>query len=167
MDQRDDEFATFVAARSPSLLRYAYLLTGNHAEAEDLLQSTLVKVYLAWNRISDRGSLDGYVRTALTRNHVSWWRKVGRREFATEVIPDRAVSGRYDIDERDAMWSLLQTLGPRQRAVVVLRYYEDLPEAQIAEVLGCSVGTVKSQLSRALANLRATMTDDAASGRGQ
>lgn len=154
MDERDEEFSAYVAARSPSLLRYAYLLTGDHASAEDLLQTTLVKVYLSWHKIADRGSVDAYTRTALARTNISMWRKVGRRELSTETTPDRAVEARHEIDERDEMWALLQTLGSRQRTALVLRFYEDLPEAEIADIMGCSLGTVKSQISRGLANLR-------------
>lgn len=154
MDERDEEFTAFVAARSGPLLRYAYLLTGDHAAAEDLLQSTLVKVYLSWHKIADHRSVDAYTRTAMTRTNISLWRKVGRREYATETTPDQAVDDRHDIDERDGMWALLQTLGSRQRTALVLRFYEDLPEAEIADIMGCSLGTVKSQISRGLANLR-------------
>ncbi|WP_409484019.1 SigE family RNA polymerase sigma factor [Arsenicicoccus dermatophilus] len=165
MDERDEEFTAFVAARSAALLRYAYLLTGDHASAEDLLQNTLVKVYLSWHKIADRGSVEAYTRTAMTRTNISVWRKVGRREFATETTPDRVIEDRHDIDERDGMWALLQTLGPRQRTVLVLRFYEDLPEAEIAHIMGCSLGTVKSQLSRGLANLRKALPEDTAAGR--
>ncbi|AKT51075.1 SigE family RNA polymerase sigma factor [Arsenicicoccus sp. oral taxon 190] len=157
MDERDEEFTAFVAARSGALLRYAYLLTGDHASAEDLLQNTLVKVYLSWHKIADRGSVDAYTRTALTRTNISMWRKVGRRELTTETTPDRPYEDRHDIDERDGMWTLLHTLGARQRTALVLRFYEDLPEAEIAAVMGCSAGTVKSQISRGLANLRKAM----------
>ena len=129
MDERDEEFTAFVATRSGPLLRYAYLLTGDHASAEDLLQSTLVKVYLSWHKIADHRSVDAYTRTAMTRTNISVWRKVGRREYATETTPDEAVEDRHDIDERDGMWALLQTLGSRQRTALVLRFYEDLPEA--------------------------------------
>lgn len=157
----DADFTEFVQARSGALLRYAYLLTGNQAAAEDLLQQTLVKIYLSWNRIAERGATEAYARTTMTRTHVSWWRRASSKELVSDQLPDRPASGGYDhgIDERDAMWSLLATLGARQRAVLVLRFYEDMPEAQIAEVLGCSVGTVKSQLSRGLANLRGRLTE--------
>lgn len=162
---KDEEFTAFVAARQGALLRYAYLLTGNRAQAEDLLQTTLVKVYLAYDRISDRGSLEAYTKAALVRNNVSWWRRASRREVVTDELPERVGSDHHDIDERDELWRLLSLLGPRQRAVLVLRFYEDLPEAAIAETLGCTVGTVKSQLHRGLAHLRTHMAADAALGK--
>lgn len=162
MDDRDQAFAAFVAARSGSLLRCAYLLTGEHAQAEDLLQATLIKVYLSWHRVRDHGAVEGYTRTVMTRTHISWWRRPARRESASANLPETAVGPVSSIDERDEMWRLLSTLGPRQRAVLVLRFYEDLTEAEIARVLECSVGTVKSQVSRGLARLReqASMPND-------
>lgn len=166
MDERDDEFTAFVAARSGPLLRYAYLLTGDHATAEDLLQNTLVKVYLSWHKIADRGSVEAYTRTAMTRTNISMWRKVGRREITTDSTPDRAFEDPHDIDDRDGMWTLLQTLGARQRTALVLRFYEDLSEAQIAQVMGCSTGTVKSQISRGLANLRKAIPAQDDDGQG-
>jgi len=154
MDDRDQTFAAFVAARSGSLLRCAYLLNGDHAQAEDLMQSTLVKVYLSWHKVRDHGAVEGYTRTVMTRTHISWWRRPARREHASAHLPDSAAGTMSPIDERDEVWRLLATLGPRQRAALVLRFYEDLSEAEIARVLECSVGTVKSQVSRGLARLR-------------
>jgi RNA polymerase sigma-70 factor (sigma-E family) len=158
-DGRDVEFAAFVDAHSGPLHRYAYVLTGSSAEAEELVQETLVKVYLAWDRIQHDGSPHSYTRTAMARTHVSRWRSLTRRSALEDRVSlDR--SRRTDrcwqteAADRDETWRLLATLGPRQRAVVVLRYYEDLAERDIAHVLGCSVGTVKSQLSRALSTLR-------------
>lgn len=171
-DGADEAFSAFVAARSPSLWRYAFLLTGGAAQADDLLQASLVSVYLNWHRIEDSGAVEGYARTVMTRTHVSLWRRWRRREVPlaepTEVgdgSPLWSASdgrGNAEVDQRDAVWRLLSGLGPRQRAVVVLRYYEDLPEARIAEVLGCSIGTVKSQLSRALGHLRTALGESAA-----
>lgn len=156
---RDEEFAAFVTANSARLHRYAYVLTGNSAEAEELVQETLVKVYLGWDRVRQEGSPFAYTRTAMARTHISRWRSLTRRvALEDRVALDR--SRRTDrcwqteAEDRDEMWRLLGTLGPRQRAVVVLRYYEDLPERDIAAALGCSLGTVKSQLSRALSTLR-------------
>ena len=156
----DVEFSDYVAARQHVLLRTAYVLTGELAGAEDLLQTALAKAYLSWSRIRDPRAADAYVRKIMVNEHTSWWRRAWRkREYATAELPDQpAGPGRDDhpgaLEERDAMWALVQTLAPRQRAAVVLRYYEDLSEAETAEVLGCSVGTVKSQTSRALARLR-------------
>lgn len=156
---RDGEFTSFVRAHSERLHRYGYVLTGSSAEAEELVQETLVKVYLAWDRIQQDGSPFAYTRSAMARTHVSRWRTLTRRAALEDRVElDRSRGkDRYwqtEADDRDEMWRLLATLGPRQRAVVVLRYYEDLAERDIAHVLGCSVGTVKSQLSRALSTLR-------------
>lgn len=155
----DSEFEAFVATHGEGLMRYGYLLTGNAADAEDLVQNTLVKVYLAWSRISDEGSPVAYTRKAMARTNVSQWRSRTRRvRVEDEAVLDRSASDSDDFvssaAERDEVWRLLATLGPRQRSCVVLRYYEDLPIAEIADVLGCGIGTVKSQLSRAMAALR-------------
>ena len=163
MDQRDRDLGAFIDARSWSLLRFAYLLTGDHGLAEDLLQSSLIKVYLSWERIRDRAALEAYTRTVMTGTQLSWWRRPARREILgmepTEpVVGDHHNVGQpHPVDEQDELWRLLGTLGPRQRAVLVLRFYEDLSEAEIARVLGCRTGTVKSALSRGLARLRERM----------
>ncbi|MFN8096853.1 MAG: SigE family RNA polymerase sigma factor [Dermatophilaceae bacterium] len=153
---RDAEFTAFVGARSTALLRTAYLLTGTLPDAEDLLQTALAKVYLSWGRVRDRGALDAYARTVITRTHVSVWRRASvRRERPVAEVPERHTDDDLEaVADRDLVWRGLASLGPRQRAVVVLRYYEDLTEPEIAAVLGCSVGTVKSQLHRGLARLR-------------
>jgi RNA polymerase sigma-70 factor (sigma-E family) len=149
-----EEFEQYVVARSAALLRTAYLLTGNRADAEDLLQTTLAKTYLSWDRIRDRQALDGYVRRAMVNTQTSFWRRK-KPESLYDVPPDRP--GRdalADADLHDALWQALARLGRKQRAILVLRYYEDLSEAETAELLGVSVGTVKSTTSRALAALR-------------
>ncbi len=155
----DDEFRDFVSARSGALLRTAYLLAGDSATAEDLLQTALTKTYVAWERIEDHRALDGYVRRALLNTRTSQWRKRKVDEFACEELPEpEPVPAGDDPAEQqalhDAMWRAILRLPVRQRAMVVLRYYEDLSEAQTAEVLGVSVGTVKSTTSRALSKLR-------------
>jgi RNA polymerase sigma-70 factor (sigma-E family) len=146
-------FDEFVAARSSALLRTAYLLTHDHALAEDLLQTALTKSWFAWDRIA--GEPEAYVRRVLVNTFASWWRRKWNGEHATEELPDRgtddaaeAVSAGHDL------WTAMERLPRRQRAVVVLRYFEDLTEAQTADTLGCSIGTVKSQTSKALAKLR-------------
>jgi RNA polymerase sigma-70 factor (sigma-E family) len=145
-------FEEYVAARRPALLRTAYLLTGHHDDAEDLVQTALVKVVPRWSRIAE--DPDAYVRTVLVRENVSRWRRRRWREVHTEHLPERPATGEQS-DDRLALEQALAALAPRQRAVVVLRYYEDLTERQTAEVLGISVGTVKSQARDALARLRA------------
>lgn len=152
---KDEEFAAYMGARQPALLRTAYLLTGDLAGAEDLLQTALAKLYLAWDRVREREALDGYVRRIMVNEHTSLWRRAWkRRERPTDEVPETSVVDAYDDGTRGELWAFVQTLPPRQRAVVVLRYYEDLSEAEIARTLGVSVGTVKSQASRALASLR-------------
>ncbi len=156
-ERKDAEFAAYMSARQPSLLRTAYLLTGDQHTAEDLVQTALAKLYLAWDRVQDRGMIDSYVRRILVNENNSLWRRAWKkREVSTDTLPDhQGVSDRHDDGQSAALWEFVQTLPRKQRAVVVLRYYEDLSEAEVAEILGISVGTVKSQSSRALAGLRA------------
>lgn len=154
------EYTSFVRNRSRALLRTAYLLTGDHGHAEDLVQTALAKAYTARSRIGEPRALEAYVRKTLVTTATSWWRKKswrGERPTVEDVF-DRGVPASTDeLDERARMWSCVQALPARQRAVVVLRYYEDLTEAQTAALLGCSVGTVKAQAHRALARLRAVL----------
>ncbi|NGO68547.1 SigE family RNA polymerase sigma factor [Streptomyces sp. SB3404] len=151
-------FASYVEARGPVLLRTARSLTANPSDAEDLLQTALTKTYLAWERIEDHRALDGYVRRALVNTRTSQWRRRKVDEFAVDELPEPDPLPAPDPAEqqavRDAMWRAVLKLPARQRAMVVLRYYEDLSEVQTAAVLGVSVGTVKSAVSRALAKLR-------------
>jgi RNA polymerase sigma-70 factor (sigma-E family) len=152
---RDEEFAAYMHARQPSLLRTAYLLTGDRHTAEDLVQTALAKLYLSWDKVEQRGSIDGYVRRILVNENNSLWRRGWKkREYTTHDLPDDHVTDEYDEGQRAAVWEVVQTLPRKARAVVVLRYYEQLSEAEIADALGISVGTVKSQASRALATLR-------------
>ena len=159
--ERDAEFEAYMSARQPSLLRTAYLLTGDRHTAEDLVQTALAKLYLSWDKVHRRELVDGYVRRILVNENNSLWRRAWkRREVTTDQVPDSVgVRDRTDHGERAALWEFVQTLPKRQRAVIVLRYYEDLPEAEVAEILGVSVGTVKSQASRALASMRARVGD--------
>ena len=142
----------FVTARSQALLRTAYLLTGDRGLAEDLLQTALAKSWFSWGRID--GPPEPYVRRVIATTYATWWRRRWRSEYPTGELPERATLPDTSVDDRDALWRALGTLPRRQRAVVVLRYYEDLSEAQTAAALGISVGTVKSQSSKALAALR-------------
>lgn len=162
-----EEFRDYVTGRSGALLRTAYLLTGSHADAEDLLQTALAKTYLAWPRIRERHAVDAYVRRVMVNTRTSWWRR--DRHLPTVADDDHVAgspaSGRdpiADADLHDALWSALAQLPRRQRAAVVLRYYEELSEAETAAALGVSVGTVKSTVSRGLAKLRddAGLRDD-------
>jgi RNA polymerase sigma-70 factor (sigma-E family) len=151
----DPAFRDYVVARSRALLRTAYLLTGNQADAEDLVQSALAKTYLAWDRIEDRGALDGYVRRAMVNTHISWWRRRRLEEFPTDELPDQVVADpTLSSDTHESLQRAIDRLPQRMRAAVMLRYYEDMTEAEIADVLGISLGTVKSTVSRAVARLR-------------
>jgi RNA polymerase sigma-70 factor (sigma-E family) len=154
-DHGDPDFREYVTERSRSLLRTAYLLTGNRADAEDLVQAALAKTYLAWDRIEDRRALDGYVRRAMVNTHISWWRRRRLEEYPTDEIPDQIVadhSGTSDL--QDTLRRAVDRLPQRMRAAVVLRYFEDMTEAEVADALGVSLGTVKSTVSRAVAKLR-------------
>ncbi len=151
---RDAQFAEYMSARQPALLRTAYLLTGDTHTAEDLVQTALAKLYLNWDKVDRRDSLDGYVRRILVNEHNSLWRRPWkRRETTAEHLPEQAAPQQQGRDTD--LWDFVQTLPRKQRAAVVLRYYEELSEAETAQVLGVSVGTVKSQTSRALAAMRA------------
>jgi len=148
-------FRDYVTSRSGSLLRMAFLLTRNLADAEDLVQAALAKTYQAWDRIEDRNALDGYVRRAMVNTHISWWRRRRVEEYPTDEIPDRAVADHGgDSELSDALSRALDRLPSRMRAAVVLRYFEDMTEAEVAQALGISQGTVKSTVSRAVAKLR-------------
>jgi RNA polymerase sigma-70 factor (sigma-E family) len=151
----EEEFREFVAARSGALLRTAYLLAGDWATAEDLLQTALTKTYLAWKRLGEIEAVEPYARRVLVNTATSWWRRRWHGEKPTEVLPERAAPDQLDEQlERDVLWRHVKALPARQRAVLVLRFYEDMSEAQTAALLNISAGTVKSQTSRALATLR-------------
>ena len=147
------EFEEFVVARSPALLRTAYLLVGDLQLAEDLLQTSLTKAWFSWRRIN--GDPEPYVRRILVTTSVSWWRKRWTHERPAAFIADPAMpDGVEGPGSGGEVWAALGRLPRRQRAVVVLRYVEDRTEAETAQLLGCSVGTVKSQCHRALSKLR-------------
>ena len=151
----DEEFADFVGARWPSLYRLAYLLAASPTGAEDLLQTTLEKAYMNWARIGQMEYAEAYVRRMLANTLVSSRRRAWTREQPYGDLPETAGdSGEMPILDRSLLWPLVCALPARQRAVIVLRYYEDLSEAQIADVLGCAPGTVKSQSSAAMGALR-------------
>jgi len=147
------DFAAFAEACQARLLRVAFLICGDRHQAEDLLQSALVKVALRWRQLSD-GQPEAYLRTILYRDAVSWWRQ-RRREVSMAELPLQGESDRTERAQlRVVFASALRRLTPKQRAVLVLRFFEDHTEARTAEVLGVSVGTVKSQTAVALRRLR-------------
>ncbi|GAA4716309.1 SigE family RNA polymerase sigma factor [Pedococcus ginsenosidimutans] len=154
-------FEEYVATRGASLLHTAWLLTGDHQRAEDLVQTALGKTWPHWSHIavSEGGSYDAYVRKVMMTTYIAWWRRRWTAEYPTASLPERpaSASGTPEAETTERRRDLLAALAPLprgQRAVVVLRYFYDLSEAQTAEALGCTVGTVKSQSSRALAALR-------------
>jgi RNA polymerase sigma-70 factor (sigma-E family) len=146
-------FEEFVAIASPRLLRTAFLLTRDAGHAEDLLQTALARAWRAWHRVN--GDPEPYVRRIIVNTHATWWRRRWRGEEPTGELPELPGEAPQDaVGEREWLWQALGRLPRRQRTALVLRFYEDLTEAQVAALLGCSVGTVKSQASKALAKLR-------------
>jgi len=150
-DPTETSFVTFMELAWPRHLRLAMLLTGDRLRAEDLLQDSLVKMYERWGRLDRHSDLHAYLRRVVVNTHTAWWRR-RRRENLMAEVPDHAAPAGFDADVE--LKRALDQLPPKQRAVVVLRLYEDLSERQTAEALGCSVGNVKSQYARALAKLR-------------
>ncbi|TDO58156.1 RNA polymerase sigma-70 factor (sigma-E family) [Kribbella sp. VKM Ac-2571] len=160
------EFDEWVAQRGAALLRFAYLLTRDHARAEEAVQDALIAAYSRWTRICRGQDPEAYVRRSIVNADISRWRRFLRREtptadpVQTSSRPDHADAQA----EQDAVWTLCATLPAKQRAAVVLRYYEDLPDAEIAEILDCSPATVRSQIHRALASLRTTIGTEEVKG---
>ena len=157
----DEDFTAWVLARQNGLVRTAYLLCGDFGRAEDLVQTVLAKAYLSWDRVSQASSPDAYVRRMLVNENTSWWRRTWRsREVSVAEVRDWSEDSLADsVADREFVVAALRALPERQRAAVVLRYYEDLAEAEVAEILGCSIGTVKSQCSRGLASVRASLRE--------
>jgi len=154
-------FAEFAAGRAVALHRAAYLLVGDRQLAQDLVQEALTKTYVAWPRLRDPGNAEAYCRKAMTTTAITWFRRKGwDNERPTETVPE--LGHEYDdaSAQRVTLWQALLELPVRQRASLVLRFYEDLTEAQTADVMGCAVGTVKSQVSAALKKLRDRLGDD-------
>jgi RNA polymerase sigma-70 factor (sigma-E family) len=152
----DEEFDAFMRGRWPAMVRLGYALTGDVGHAEDLAQAAFARAYASWGRVRRAGDPDAYVRRIVINEHRARFRK---RRVAEELRADvtETASDQQEhraLDDRPALLDALRALGPRQRAVVVLRYWLDLSEAETAAALNCSVGTVKSQASRALATLR-------------
>ena len=152
----EEAFADFVSARWPRLYHLAYLLTGEPAAAEDLLQTTMEKTCARWSSVSRMEAPDAYVRTLMVNALISSRRRpVWTREWLRDVVPDRPSPPPDEgVIDHALLWPLVCTLPERQRAVIVLRYYEDLSEGETARVLGCAVGTVKSQAHDAMHALR-------------
>ncbi len=155
------EFSEYVTLRWPRMLRTARLLTGEHALAEDLVQTALEKCYAAWPRLRAYEAADAYVRRTIVNTYLSWRRKKAWGEVPRDRFDDHPTADAADsVPQRSVLMDALAELPARQRAAVVLRYYEDLSVQQTAELLGCSTGTVKSQTSDALSNLRDLLGDD-------
>jgi RNA polymerase sigma-70 factor (sigma-E family) len=151
----EEAFRDYVLARGSALLRIAIMLTGNLADAEDLVQAALANTYLAWDKINDHAALDAYVRRAMVNTHISWWRRRRLDEVPTDEVPDQVVADHErDSDLADVVRRALDRLPRRMRLAVMLRYFEDMTEPEIAALLGVSLGTVKSTVSRAVAKLR-------------
>ena len=156
MDAEAEGFAQFVEARQRALQRTAWLLTGDWALAEDLVQTALVRSWPRWERIRRRDDPEIYVRRAMVHSWASWRRRRGWGEQAAETVPDSPVSGDVAAEAavRVTVQRALKSLPARQRAVLVLRVFDDLSEVQVAQVLDCAPGTVKATLAHAMARLR-------------
>jgi RNA polymerase sigma-70 factor (sigma-E family) len=154
------DYETFVRAQLPRLLRYATMLTGEREQAADLVQDVLVKVYRRWSRITDTDHPDRYVLRMVTNGYLSWRHSRSARLIATGEIPDEVRPDDFASDHaaREDMWQRLARLPKRQRTVVVLRYYEQLDDSEIAELLGCAQATVRAHAHRALTTLRNGLT---------
>jgi RNA polymerase sigma-70 factor (sigma-E family) len=161
-DRARRDFPEFVAARGGALQRAAYLMVGDPSLAQDLVQEALTKTYVAWPRLREVGNAEAYTRRVITTTALSWFRRKGwTAERSTDSPPDEGSGDHAEsVTTAAVLWTALQALPPRQRVAVVLRYYDDLTEAQTAAAMGCAVGTVKSQVSAALAKLRAGLGDD-------
>ena len=161
MASTDERFAAYVRDRGEHHLRVAVLLTGDWHAAEDLIQASLVKLYRAGPKLRPGGDPDAYLRRIMVNTHRSWWRARWRRETPAGELPDTVIADFADGQAFAApVRQALQALPQRQRAAVVLRYCADLPEAEVADLLGCSVGTVKTHTHRGLRALRENLEED-------
>jgi RNA polymerase sigma-70 factor (sigma-E family) len=158
---REVGFAGFVRENTPALLRTAYLLTGNGGQAEELVQDTLVRLYPKWDRVAAADVPLAYVRRSLANAYINQNRRASRREYAYEDVPERTDphDALTQLADRDEIWAGLKLLSDRQRAALVLRFFEDLSDEQTAVALNCRVGTVRSLISRGLAVLREHMNE--------
>lgn len=155
---RDEQFSEFVVGRRARLCRLAYLLCGDAHQAEDIVQVALAKLYVAWPRLHRDGNVDAYARRIVARTHLDVVKQPARRERPAEDLPEAPAADAITVEDRDALMTALLALPPGQRRVVVLRYYWQLDLADTAADLGCSIGTVKSQGSRALAQLERALS---------
>ncbi|MEQ4715544.1 MULTISPECIES: SigE family RNA polymerase sigma factor [unclassified Nonomuraea] len=163
MSGTDHDFGAFVAARATTLLRVSYLACGDEAEAEDLLQTALERTYRNWDRVR-HDNPEPYVRRVIVNTAISRARRRAILRIIPMRMPPETPARSTDVDLRHVLMDALRDLPARQRAVVVLRYWEDLSETQTAEVLGCTVGTVKSQASKAMAKLRTALGEASVEG---
>jgi len=155
----DEEFGRFVAARGRALCRTAYLLTGDWQVGEDLVQEALTRTYLRRRRLRSAAALEPYARKVLVTLFLSSRRRLWHRELPFADVPEQAANGQLDaIDDRRGLWPALLALSAQQRAVLVLRYFEDMTEADIAAVLDCSPGAVKTHAARGLGRLRKSIS---------
>ena len=156
------DFEAWVAAHEAALLRFGYLLTGNAQAAEEAVQAALTAAYVNWERVSEADHPDRYLRRMIANAHIGGWRRWDRRVSPVaevrsgDTLPDLAGT----VAERDAIWRVCRSLPPRQRAIVVLRFYEDLDFAEIADVLGIGESSVRSALHRALASMRTALSEE-------
>ena len=161
------DFDDFVHGRGRALLRFAYVLSGDAHLAEDLVQEVLARLHRRWDRIAAMDNAEAYVRTAVVRQFLSWSRRRAYREAVLAEVPEaRFEEPQQRVVTRDHMWQLLRGLPRSQRAVLVLRFYCDLPDQEIAALLGCGMSTVRSQAARALTRMRAMMTERGVGGDG-
>ncbi|MBO0839639.1 MAG: SigE family RNA polymerase sigma factor [Sciscionella sp.] len=160
----EDDFGEFVAGALPGLLRYGHALTGNPHDAADLVQSVLERVGAKWPSVLRKsGDPLAYTRRAMVNAHISRWRRTRRENLVADIPDSYAVEPAHNVDN-EPLWQALRGLPPRQRAVIVLRYYQQLSEAEIAATLGISCGTVKSQASKAMRSLRSALIDNVEGG---
>jgi len=161
MNRESTDFDAFFRDRVPALLRTAYLLTGDRHLAEDLVQDALARTCRVWRRLADGGNPEAYARRVMYHLQISRWRRKRVVEVRCGEVPERAYQRDHalDVADRLALRAALMALAPRQRAVIILRYFEDQTEAQTAEILGCQIGTVKSSAFRALGRLRELVPD--------
>jgi RNA polymerase sigma-70 factor (sigma-E family) len=152
--ESDEEFRDFMRGRWPAMVRLAYTLTGDQGHAEDIAQAAFASAYAAWGRVRRAGDPDAYVRAIVVHENSKRFRKLRVREDLRAAVPECGTGPDDRLADRAALHDALSRLGPRQRAVIVLRFWLDMSEAETARALDCSVGTVKSQTSRALATLR-------------